>query len=581
MASELKSLTLPALLVLASACSQSSVRYPLDQAPLWVDDDRRPFETKCTPDPEEPGHALCAPEAYVSPFAWDGADNMVFRPISEFFEVKPGTEASNVNSFDEIPDSSWFENRIGRKAMTPEELVDGPCGKQVLDPSNFGRSWLIDQGKPNGANPGFRVRVEGVGKFMLKSDIKEQPERATAAAAIATRLYWAFGYFAACDSVVYFSPELLRLKPGLMVTDNSGIARRFDQVQLDKLLDHASHRGKLVRMSSSRWLPGRAIGPFRYEGVREDDPNDVVPHEDRRELRGARLLAAWLNHFDSREQNSMNTWMAENQEDPDSTPGHIQHWYIDLGDCFGSEWDLDGISRRLGHAYYLDFGYLFADLVTFGVIERPWDRARRNPDALLFGYYSERDFDAEAWRAGYPNPAFSRMTEADGAWAARIIARMSPDHVAAAVRAGDFTSPRHTQLLTQILLNRQNVLLRRYLSVLSPLSDVELSGHRLCAKDLARRSPAFRNQPFAYSARLRTGGSLAERQAPALSATADGSVCLELPRIASSSAARDSIERYFVLDLFNGNAPAPLRVHLYDLSADGFQVAGLERPSDP
>ena len=91
------------------------------------------------------------------------------------------------------------------------------------------------------------------------------------------------------------------------MTDNTGVTRPFDQAALDKLLDNAAHRGKLVRMSASRWLPGRAIGPFRYEGVRADDPNDVVPHEDRRELRGGRLLAAWLNHFDAREQNSMNT----------------------------------------------------------------------------------------------------------------------------------------------------------------------------------------------------------------------------------------------------------------------------------
>ncbi|HEY8947018.1 MAG TPA: hypothetical protein VIM73_22395, partial [Polyangiaceae bacterium] len=395
---------------------------------------------------------------------------------------------------------------------------------------------------------------------------------------IATRLYWAFGFYAPCDSVEYFSPSLLRLKPGLMATDNTGVPRRFDQQALDWVLQNAAHRDGLVRMSSSRWLPGRAIGPFRYEGVREDDPNDVVPHQHRRELRGGRLLAAWLNHFDSREQNSMNTWMAENAKDPDSTPGHIQHWYIDLGDCFGSEWDLDGISRRLGHAYYLDFGYLFEDLFTFGLIERPWDRARRNPEAPLFGYFSARDFDAPAWRPGYPNPAFSQMTERDGAWAARIIARFTPEHVRAAVGTGKFTSPRHSQILTDILINRQHLLLRRYLSRLSPLADVELAGGRLCATDLARRSPAFRDQRFAYATRLFVGRSFEERAAPRVEIAGEGRACVTLPRVANPSTPRGSVDRYFILDLFNGNAPGPLRVHLYDLGSEGFQLAGLERP---
>ena len=36
------------------------------------------------------------------------------------------TRALNVNSVDEVPDSSWFTNRIGRRAMTGDEIARGP-----------------------------------------------------------------------------------------------------------------------------------------------------------------------------------------------------------------------------------------------------------------------------------------------------------------------------------------------------------------------------------------------------------------------------------------------------------------------
>ncbi len=62
----------------------------------------------------------------------------------------------------------------------------------------------------------------------------------------------------------------------------------------------------------------------------------------------------------------------------------MRHWYIDFGDSFGSEWTLDGFSRRHGHAYILDMGYMLEDFPTFGAVERPWDRAHREPGLEIF-----------------------------------------------------------------------------------------------------------------------------------------------------------------------------------------------------
>jgi len=548
------------------------------RAPVLRDQDLDTVRVDCSSSSDERGlpAAACAPELYESSFSWDAVDNSIFRPVSKFFQVDSYGEAENVNAFDEVPDSSWFTNRIGAHPMTTAEVAHGYCAEgPELESDPPAGSWLVDRGKDNGANPGFRVNIHGQ-KYLLKTD-DAQAERATGAAAIAARFYYAAGWWAPCDSVVYFKKSALRLKPGLTIKANVGPARPCDQKRLDGMLAQSGRRVELYRAVASRWLPGVPLGPFTYDGKRDDDPSDVIAHENRRDLRGARLIAAWLNHFDSREQNSMSTWIASRPDDRTS-PGYVRHWYIDLGDCFGSEWTIDAVSRSLGHAYLLDFGYIGEDFVTFGAIERPWERAQRTPGATNFGYFSERDFDPEQWRGEYPNPAFGRMTERDGAWATRIIARFAAEDIRAAVGVGNFTNPAHTEFLVRVLLARQHRLLERYFSKLSPLADLQVNDRRVCATDLARSTATFPTSAFAYRAELRRGS--ADSVDLQVLTGAMGQICVELgqSRVARSLP-DDSPERYLKLRVQNGVAPGPLVVHFYDLGAErGLRLVGIERP---
>jgi hypothetical protein len=300
-------------------------------------------------------------------------------------------------------------------------------------------------------------------------------------------------------------------------------------------------------------------------------------HENRRDLRGARLIAAWLNHFDSREQNTMSTWMPANPSDPRSA-GHVRHWYIDMGDCFGSEWTVDAFSKRHGHAYALDFPYLLEDFATLGTIERPWDRAKRTPGLEIFGYFSSRDFDPDLWRGEYPNPAFGRMTERDAAWAARVIAHFTPEDVEAAVRVGDFTEPAASTFLTRVLLERRQVLLRRYFSKLSPLSDVRVAQTAICGVDLARQADVFSPSNFHYGASVSRGGGPAE-DIPTSTGPA-GSICAAVGSSnPASRLAPSAPERYVLVRLTNGVSTGPLVLHLYDLGPSrGLELVGIERP---
>ncbi len=561
------------LVVGATACAHDDPRRFALRAPVTRDQDLEPVRITCKGKPGE-----CSLEEYESSFAWDAADNSLFRPPSELFRLKRTGVSKNINAFDEVADSSWFINRIGAGPMTTQEVADGFCKPgPMLDNTAPDGSWLIDHGKDNGANPGFRVKFNGV-KYMMKTD-ESQGERATAATAISARFYYAAGWWAPCDAVVYFRRSLLKLKPGLTIKANVGPVKQFDEKLLGELLEKTSKRGDTFRAAASRWLPGRTLGPFTYDGRRDDDPSDVIPHEERRDLRGARVLSAWLNHFDSREQNTMSTW--ENPDPKVQNVGYVRHWYIDMGDSFGSEWVVDGFSRRHGYTYILDFRYLLEDFASLGIPSRPWDdRTTRTPGAEDFGYFTDRHFVPDGWKGEYPNPAFQAMEEGDAAWATRIISRFSRDHVEAAVDAGDLTNPVHRKFLLDMLLSRQRIILKRYFKYLSPVSDVSVEGTSLCAVDLARKTETYDAGSFRYSAEVFRGVGKTPDEKPAVVTQEGGRVCFPVsPRAADDGVRDDDRSRYVVVRLANGATRGPLMMHFYDLGPRrGLRLVGIERP---
>ena len=77
-------------------------------------------------------------------------------------------------------------------------------------------------------------------------------------------------------------------------------------------------------------LPGRVIGGFKYFGTRPDDPNDVVPHEHRRELRALQVFGGWTNLVDMKAGNTLDTVITENGRSV------VRHYLQDVGSTFGT-----------------------------------------------------------------------------------------------------------------------------------------------------------------------------------------------------------------------------------------------------
>jgi hypothetical protein len=548
-------------LAVTAGCGRGFEPFPA-RAPLQVDPDRRPFTAELEP--------------AFSGTRWDALDKSIFRPVSQFFAVDPGGEARNVNALDEVPSSSWFDHGRGAHGLSPEAAGVGPCPEPLDD----GAPWSIVGAKPNGADPGFLIKAPDGQRYLIKLDEALQSERTSLADVVGSRIYYAAGFDVPCYAIVVFDRSLLHIAPGATAESDTGEKLPLTWAHIETTLRRAKRQpdGR-YRGDASRYLQGHPLGPWSYVGTRSGDRNDIIPHEDRRELRGSRLLAAWTDHSDQRDQNTLAMWI-----ETASGSGYVRHHLIDFGDCFGSLWEGPAQQAwRRGHAYWFGPGQIVADFISFGVVERPWDRAQMGPSGMLLGYYGVEEFDAEAWYPTYPNPAFGRMTEHDAAWMARIIARIERPQLEAMVAAAELEPKLHAELV-RILIGRRQKILARYLSRLSPLA-VELPAPsapaQLCATDLAL-SNGLAASDRRYTARAWQGLELASSPAPRVTLRAPGQPCVQLGDLPAST----SEQQYWVLDLrVKDGSPQPeralgvppLRLHLYR-HAQQFSLVGVERP---
>ena len=363
--------------------------------------------------------------------AWDVSDSF------DFFENSFGTagdrtprRAMNLNTLDEVPDSSWFTNRLGMRPMTLEELVRGPDTGTGPAPGKL----TVISGKNEGISPGMTIRDSLGQVYFVKFDPPTNPEMATGAEVISTKIFHAFGYHVPENYIATLRPSDLVIEPGAQVTRPDGHVHNVQQRDLDELFRRVAQKSDgSYRLVASRAVAGKPLGPFRYHGTRSDDPNDIFPHEHRRELRGMRVLAAWVNHDEWRSSNSFDALV--------DIGGRriVKHHLLDFGSTLGSG-SIAAQSRRPGNEYVWERRPTLLTMLTLGLYVRPWLKVKY-PDLPAAGRIESDYFQPAMWKPDYPNPAYENARADDLFWAARRVAAFSDDAIRALVRIGRIHRP--------------------------------------------------------------------------------------------------------------------------------------------
>ena len=375
--------------------------------------------------------------------------------------VAPG-RARNINTVDEVPNSSWFTNRAG---LTAAQMAAGP--NTTSGPA--AGTWTVTSSKGDGVTPGFTVTDATGQRWFLKFDPRGYRGMSTGTEVTASRLMWALGYNVAENHIAYMRREQLVIGAAARFMPPNGNKRALREADIDALLSRVDREADgSYRVVASKALAGKPIGRIRFVGTRPDDPNDLVPHQDRRELRGYGVFAAWLNHVDAKAINSLDTLVTENGR------SYVRHHLIDFGSALGS----GGVAPAdywAGDEYLLEPRQVGKRMVGFGFAFRSW-HTERFYESPSIGRLREAntDFNPELWKPRVPNQAFLHARSDDRFWAARKLAALGTDVLRAAVKAGEFGDPDAEAFLVQALAQRRTAIARHYLTAVNPIADVAL-----------------------------------------------------------------------------------------------------------
>src|SRR5262249_12935633 len=241
----------------------------------------------------------------------------------------------------------------------------------------------------------------------------------------------------------------------------SGARTPFTRDDISRILERAARNPDgTYRASAGRLLPGKVLGSFRYAGTRSDDPNDLVPHELRRELRAIRVFGAWTNLVDWKAGNTLDVLVEEGSRSV------IKHYLQDVGSSFGMannlhEWDM-------GWEHYYDGPAAKRRFLTYGFGLSPWQTV---PYASYpsVGNFEGDAFDPTTWKPQTPVLPYIEMRADDAFWAARRVMAFSDELIRAAVHTGQYSDAAAEQHMASVIIKRRDAVGRAYLPAINPI----------------------------------------------------------------------------------------------------------------
>ncbi len=311
--------------------------------------------------------------------------------------------------------------------------------------------WQIVSAKSDGVTPGFTIKDSAGTVWFIKFDPPGFRGMATGTEMVGAKLFWALGY----HTTEYY---LARLVPSnLVITEEATVAplgekrRAMRRGDLEWLLKHSHPEPDgSYRVVASLAVPGRYVGRIRFDGMRADDPNDIVPHEYRRELRGYFVFAGWLNHVDVKGTNSIVSVVTENGRT------FIRQYLLDFGSILGS----GGDKPRAGWEGYETFAEPLSKVLkralAFGLIVPKWRRVAFFESPAIGRIPRDgASWNPDAWKPRLSNSAFRHIRADDKFWAAQKLTFITEEIVRAAVAEGQFEDAASEEMLVKMIMERR------------------------------------------------------------------------------------------------------------------------------
>src|SRR5262245_3837087 len=459
--------------------------------------------------------------------------------------------------------------------MTTADVVRGP--NQVDGPAPG--KWHVSGRPDSGITPKFTIRDARGDTYLIKLDPANFPELPSSVEVISTKIFHAIGYHVPEDFIV--TDDVWRLdgahRANLKTDD--GKKRVIEMSDVERWLEHAPRTANgSIRALASRYVPGKVVGQYRYTGTRPDDPNDIYPHERRRELRALRVFAAWLKHDDARSINSIDTYVEEDGRH------YIRHYLQDFGSNLGSG-STSAQQPRGGNEYLIEGDKIAKGVFTLGLWTRDWTRVKY-PSSPALGNIEGDFFQPMRWKTEYPQPAFDQMDAADAFWAASIAARFDDRMIKAIVETGGLSDPADAQYLTDVIIKRRDKVVACWIAQSNPLDRFAVAGSAASA-ELTFDNAAVRLKAAKPGATY-TVAWMALDNIEGVPRPVGAEVTLDAQRVALPASAwgpadgngfRYAIASIKTVDAGHPQWAAPVRVTIRDRGGK-IDVVGIERPTN-